>query len=199
MILDSGPGLFDCALTKGAIGHHYWETRSLAEELVRTGKKVRLFSHHNAPAAGQFPGVEIVPAFSMYLYEGVSNDPAGSPIENFVVHNRTFHSDLARFEPSQFRDSIALFPTIDERHLLGLLRWLEAIPSEMRPKTAIGLMAPQDFSGAARMYKTIWKNCPPDLRAGMAMFSRTVQIADMFDSKCEIRSGLSHRVARAQS
>ena len=182
--------IFDCALTKDAIGHHYWETRSLAEELVRSGRNVRLFTHRDAPAATQFPGVEIVPAFSMYLYEGVSNDPAWSAIENFVIHNRTFQTDLARFDPSRFRDSIALFPTIGERQLLGLLRWLEAMPSELRPKSAVCLMAPQEWSGAARMYKTIWKNCPADLKREMAMFSRTIQIADMFDSKCELRSGV---------
>ena len=185
--------IFDSALTKDAIGHHYWETRSLADELVRTGNTVRLFTHRRAPTAERFPGVEIVPTFSLYLYAGVSNDPAWSGIENFIVHNRAFHSDLARIDPARMRDSIALFPTVSDKQLLGLFRWMGSLPPGSMPKTAACLMAPKDWSGdsdTVRMYKTIWERCSPQLKEKVALFSRTSQIAKMLKDRVGLQSAV---------
>ncbi len=120
--------IFDTALNREANGHHYWEAKSLVDELRSRGETVRLFTHRNAPAQEQFPGVEIVPTFSLTLWESASNDPVWSWFENFIVHTRSFHRDLSAHDPSLFHQSLALFPTLQEQQLLGLIRWLTGVP-----------------------------------------------------------------------
>lgn len=182
--------IFDSGLTKDAIGHHYWEARSLVDELVRMGNTVRLFTHRNAPTVEQFPGAEIVPSFSLYMYAGVTSDTAWSEIENFIVHNRAFHFDLARIDPAHVRDSIALFPTVGDNQLLGLLRWVGSFPPGSVPNTAACLMLPKHstVSDTVRMYKTIWERCAPALKEKIAVFSRTSQIAKMLKERAGLRS-----------
>ena len=64
----------DPALNREANGHHYWEAKSLVDELRSRGETVRLFSHRDAPAAEQFPGVEIIPTFSLHPLSNVTRD-----------------------------------------------------------------------------------------------------------------------------
>lgn len=184
--------IFDSGLTKDSIGHHYWEIRSLADELVRNGDTVRLFTHKNAPTAEQFPGVEIVPTFSLYLYAGVTNDPAWSGIESFIVHNRAFHFDLLKIDPARMRDAIALFPTVCDKQLLGVFRWMGSFPQGAAPKTAACLMLPKNLkvSETVRMYRMVWERCPPALKQEIALFSRTPQIAKMLKERAGLQSSL---------
>jgi hypothetical protein len=175
--------IFDSALDRQANGHHHWEAKALVDELVRRGETVRLFSHQDAPAAEQFSGGEIVPTFSLSSWTNASSDPARSRIENFVVHNDTFQSDLSGHDPSQFHDSLILCPTLKEDQLLGLLRWLNGIPPEVRPKAAICLFPPRAWSPtdhSAQLYKALWKGSPLALREQIAIFCRTRQIAETF-------------------
>jgi len=153
---------------------------------------VRLFTHRNAPTVEQFPGVEIVPAFSLYLYAGVTNDPAWSGSESFIVHNRAFHFDLAKIDPARMRDSIALFPTVCDKQLLGLFRWMGSFPPGSAPKTAACLMLPKNakVSDTVRMYRMVWERCPPALREEIALFSRTPQIAKMLKERAGLQSAL---------
>ena len=64
--------IFDSALIKNANGHHYCENKGLADELLRRGETVRLFSHNSAPTAEEFPGNPIIPVFSLFLSENES-------------------------------------------------------------------------------------------------------------------------------
>lgn len=175
--------IFDSALVRNASGHHYWETKALVDELVRQGATTRLFSHRFAPTADEFPGIPITPAFSLFLYESVSDDDRWSALENFIVHNRTFFSELASLDPAQFRNSIVVFPTVGESQLLGIFRWLSTFPEEAAPKAALCLRPSFAWSNSDHttgLYKTVWKDCPPEIRNRVAVFGRTPQIADMF-------------------
>ncbi len=91
-IIDSGLGKF-------STGFNYWETKALVQELVRRGEAVRILSHRNAPPIEAFADAEIVPTFSLSTYDKVSTDPQWSTMENFVIHNRVFHENLARARP----------------------------------------------------------------------------------------------------
>jgi hypothetical protein len=175
--------IFDSALVKNANGHHYWETKGLVDELIGRRETVRLFSHLAAPTAEEFPGTEIVPVFSLFLYVSVSNDPTWSTLENFIVHNRTFAHELSRLDPGLFRDSLVLFPTVGESQLLGIVRWLGTLPQGNGTKAAICMYPPREWSNADHsvgLYRTVWKDCPPEVRNGIALFARTRQIAEMF-------------------
>jgi hypothetical protein len=175
--------ILDSALHRGGKGHHYWEAKTLVEELRSRGETVRIFSHRNAPAAEEFPGVEIIPTFSLNLWDSVSKDPVWSDMENLIVHTRTFHSDLSAHAPSLFDHSVVLFPTFKEMQLLGLLRWLSDIPEEARPAVAACLVSQPAWSPndrSARLYKSLWTSCPPALKKKLALFCRTPLVAERF-------------------
>ena len=181
--------IFDSALIKNANGHHYWETKGLVDELMRRGETVRLFSHRIAPTADEFPGVAISPAFSLYLYRSISNDPAWSTLENFVVHNRAFSHELSSLDPVLFREFLVLFPTVGASQLLGIFRWLGGFAPENRPKAAICLIPPGTGSRTdhpEEIYKKVWNSCPPALKEGITLFGRTPQIAKM----CATQAGM---------
>jgi hypothetical protein len=175
--------IFDSALIDNANGHHYWETKALVDELVRRGETVRLFSHLSAPPAEQFPGVPITPVFSLFLYGYVSNDPTWGRLENFILLNRAFAADLAKLDASLFQDSLVLFPTILDNQFLGVVRWLRTFPEATAPKAAICLMPPVELSKGdhtASLYKTVWKDCEPELKKRTAIFGRTAEIVEVF-------------------
>ena len=181
--------IIDCGLDKNSTGSHYWETEALAHALVHRGETVRIFSHRNAPSADLCRDAAIVPTFQLSLYDVVSKDPAWSPIEHFIVHNRSFHSDLARLDPALFRGSVALFPMIGANQLLGLFRWLSGLPPEQRPKTAITLFEPRawnETNASARFFKTVWRDCAPELRQDVAIFARTPPGAALFTKQLAI-------------
>ena len=174
--------IFDSALIKNANGHHYWENKGLADELLKRGETVRLFSHNDAPTPEEFPGVPIVPIFSLFLYQSISEDPTWRKLENFIVHNRAFAHDLSRLNSTLFEDSLALFPMIGEGQLLGIIRWLGSLQGN-GPRVAACLIAPWQWSQTDHqtgLYKTVWKDCPPEVKAKIAIFGRTPQNAEMF-------------------
>jgi hypothetical protein len=190
--------IVDCALRRSSPGHHQWETKALVHELVRRGDTVRLFTHREAPAQEQFPGAEIVPTFSLSIYNIVSNDPKWKALESFFVHNRSFHSDLAGVDQARFGQSIALFPTLGENQLLGLFRWLDGLRQDIRPKVAICLMAPTDWSESdhtVRLYKTLWKDAPAPFLKEIAIFWRTPQLIEQFTKHLGISARLFPFVA----
>lgn len=185
--------IVDSGLNANAAGHHFWEAKTLADELVRRGETVRIFSHRNGPAAEQFAGAQVIPTFSLFLYNKISKDPVWSTIENFVVHNRTFLQELSSLDPSSFRDSLTLCTTIGENHLLAIFRWLETFPAGARPKVAVCLRTPSEWSKtnrSANFYRTLWKECPADIKKQVALFARTPQNAQMF----ETHAGMPARV-----
>ena len=183
--------IVDPALNRGSNGHHYWEAKALVDELRSRGEFVRLFSHRDAPAADRFPGVEIIPTFSLNPWDSVSNDPAWSTFENFIVHARTLHSDLSANDPSLFHHSIALFPSLRATQLLGLFRWLNDVMQEVRPKTAVCLFAPPAWSDQfTQLYKTQWIGCPTSIKKDIALFCRTPQAAEGFKKHTDIAVGL---------
>jgi hypothetical protein len=182
--------ILDCGLARSSTGFNYWEAKALADELIRREETPRIFSHRIFPSAAQFPGVLVIPTFSVSLYADVSNDPARSAVENFVAHNRHFYSDLARLDPASFRDSLALFPMITERQLVGLFHWLRSLPPQMKPKAAINLFEPMgewtETNPSVRVYRTAWSKCPPDVKSEVAIFSRTPRSAAKFTTELGI-------------
>jgi hypothetical protein len=183
--------ILDCGLSWGVTGHHYWEARALAEELVRRGNKVRLFSTMKALEPAHFPGAEIIPTFAMFLYQQISSDPMWSAIENFVVHNRSFHRDLSRLDPSLFEDAVTVFPMISENQSLGLVRWLAGFPKEKRPRVAVGLRTPQEFTpGNTRLqfYRNVFKKYLSEQGSAIAVFCRTAQSAAMTEKHLGVKA-----------
>ena len=185
--------ILDCGLARGVTGHHFWETKALTDELVRRGNKVRLFSTVKAPDPAHYAGVEIIPTFSMFLYRGISNDPMWSAIENFVVHNRSFHRDLSRLDPSMFENSVTVFPTLGENQILGLVRWLAGVPKKKRPRVAIGLRTPQEFSPGntrAQFYRNVFKKYLAEQGSDIAVFCRTAQSAAMTEKHIGVKANV---------
>ena len=127
------------------------------------------------------------------MYASVTTEPAWWGVENLIVHNRAFHSDLAQIDPVHLNDSIALFPTVGHEQLLGLFRWMSSFPTGSLPKVAACLMAPKNWSGTndiLRMYKLIWDRCSPAVKDRVALFSRTSQIATMFNEQVGLPSAV---------
>ena len=183
--------ILDPALNRGSNGHHYWEAKALVDELRNRGETVRLFSHRDAPAADRFPGVEIVPTFSVNPWDSLSNDPVWADMENFIVHARTLHGDLSANDPSLFHHSLALFPSIRGPQLLGLFRWLNDVTQEVRLKTAVCLFSPRVWSDrSAQLHKTLWNGCPPRVKKDLALFCRTPQAAEGFKKHTNIALGV---------
>ena len=183
--------IIDPALNRGSNGHHYWEAKALVDELRSRGETVRLFSHRDAPAQDRLPGAEIIPTFSLNPWDRVSNDPTWANFENFIVHARTIHSDLLANDPSLFHHSLALFPSLRGTQLLGLFRWLNDLAQEARPKTAICLFAPPDWSDRfTGLHKTLWKNCPPPVRKNIALFCRTPSAVEGFKKHADMAVGI---------
>jgi hypothetical protein len=185
--------ILDCALSRGVSGHHHWEARAFVDELVRRGETVRLFTNLNAPEATQYPGAELIPTFAMFLYQEVSNDPMWSAIENFVIHNRSFHRALSHLDPSMFEDSVTVFPTLSENQVLGLVRWLASFPKEKRPGVAVGLRAPQEFApGNTRLqfYKNVFTKFQSEHGPCIAAFSRTAQCAAMIEKHVGVKTNV---------
>jgi hypothetical protein len=176
--------IMDPSLASGVTGHHHWEAKAFADELVRRGEKVRIFTNMNAPDPAPFAGSEIIPTFSTTVYGTVSNDPVWSATETFVVHNRSFERDLLRLDPSMFEDAITLFPTLSENQCLGLVRWLAKFPVEKRPRVAVSLRAPQEFvpsNSRAQYYRAVLPRFLSQGGPGIAIFSRTTPSAAMFE------------------
>jgi hypothetical protein len=183
--------IVDPGLNQGSNGHHYWEAKALVDELRSRGETIRLFSHRDAPRADRFPGVEIIPTFSLNPWDDVSNDPVWSNFENFIVHARSIHSDLSAKDPSLFRHALALFPSLKGTQLLGLFRWLNDLIEKDRPKTAVCLFAPLVWSERhAQLQKTLWDACPPPLKKELALFCRTPQVAEGFKTHTDIALGV---------
>ncbi len=185
--------ILDCGLDANSTGSHYWETKAFARELVRQGNTVRIFSHRAAPGADLCAEAEIVPAFSLSLYAAVSKDAAWSAKDHVVAHNRSFRSDLTRLDPALFRSSLAMFPMVGANQLLGLLRWLASLSRETRPSVAVTLFEPrawEDANPAARFYKTVWRECPEDVKKSVAIFARTPPGAALFATRLGIPATL---------
>ena len=185
--------ILDCALSRGVSGHHHWEAKAFVDELVRRGEKVRLFTNLNAPDAAQYPGAELIPTFAMFLYQDISNDPMWSSIENFVVHNRSFHRALSHLDPSMFEDSVTVFPTLSENQVLGLVRWLATFPKEKRPRVAVGLRAPQEFTPSntrLQFYRNVFTKFLSEQGPCIAAFSRTAQCAAMIEKHVGVKTNV---------
>ena len=185
--------ILDCGLGRRITGHHLWEARAMTSELVRRGNKVRLFTTTEAPDPAEYPGVEIVPTFTLNLYARMSDDPMWSALENFIVHNRSFHRDLSRVDLALFEDSVTVFPTLSENQILGLIRWLEQFPNEKRPRVAIGLRTPQEFSptnSRAQFYLDLFKAYQAKQGSDIAVFCRTARSAAMTEKYVGVKASV---------
>ncbi len=174
--------IIDTGLRAQSTGHHYWETKALADELLLRRAGVRIFSCKNAPIE-RFPGVRIHPTFSLYYYTSISSDPSWRVLENFVVHNRSFQRDLLQVEQSLFHRSLTFFPTLSERQLLGTIRWLARFDDHERPKAVATLEALADWSDnnpSARIYRLLWTDCPAAVKTNLALTVRETGAADQF-------------------
>lgn len=182
----------DAGLRKNSFGHQYSETRALAGELLRRGMGVRILSCSDAPPPW-LPGIEVVPAFSLFGYQPVSDDPSWSALENFIVHNRAFDRDLSRLGQAPFRGTLCMFPTMDVWHFMGALRWLGRFAPADRPKAAIVLFPLRDWSPDdvnARLYRTVWKECPDAARESAVLCVREAESANRFEKLLGVRPHL---------
>jgi glycosyltransferase involved in cell wall biosynthesis len=174
--------IVDAGLAQGSTGHNYWETKALADELLKRGVEVRIFSHKNAPKE-RFPGVQVHPTFSLFLYTQVSTDPSWGALENFVVHTRRFQHDLSQIERPLFQGSLTFFPTVLASQLLATIRWLAQFEDVARPKAVVTIRPPADWSDnspAARNYRMIWADCPAAVKKNLALTVRTPETANQF-------------------
>ena len=181
--------IIDAGLHGASTGHHYWETKALADELLIRGADVRIFSCKNAPIA-LFPGARVYPTFSLFYYTSVSNDPSWSVIENFVVHNRRFQHDLLQVERLLFHGSLNFFPTLSECQLLAAIRWLAGFEDIVRPKAVVTLAPTADWSDSnlsARIYRTLWADCPAAVKKGLALTVRCTGTANQFHRLLGVR------------
>jgi glycosyltransferase involved in cell wall biosynthesis len=175
--------LLDSGINERRGGHHYWETKALVDELVARGTDVRVFGLESI-TPDLFPGARVHPHFSTFYYARPSIDPAWGEIENFILLNRTYQSELARADASLFRDSLTFFPTLSDRQLLGTLRWLASFDDATRPKTAITLEAmwnwsPTGFTGGA--CRKLWAECPPAVKKDVALTVREPGSAILYE------------------
>ena len=114
-------------------------------------------------------------------------------IENFVVHNRSFHRDLSRLDPSLFEDSVTVFPTLSENQILGVVRWLATFPKETRPRVAIGLRTPQEFTASntrTQFYRNVFKKYLSEHGPDIAVFCRTSQSAAMTEKHVGVKASV---------
>jgi hypothetical protein len=197
--------IVDTGLRTQSTGHHYWETKALADELLIRHADVGIFCCKNAPM-GRFPGVRVHPTFSLYYYTSISNDPSWGVLENFVVHNRSFQRDLLQVERSLFHGSLTFFPTLSERQLLGTIRWLSHFDDHARPRAVATLEALADWSDSnpsARIYRSLWADCPAAVKKDLALTVREAGTADQFHRLLGVRpyvlpSPLGAHAKRAQ-
>jgi glycosyltransferase involved in cell wall biosynthesis len=181
--------IIDSGLVVGSTGHHYWETKALADELVARGKDVRIFSCQTPlsaqfPAAlsARFPGALVYHIFSLVCYATVSDHP----YKSFVKHNRVFYNDLLKIEQSLFDGSVTYFATISERQLLGTIRWLAQFQNSARPKTVVVLQAPES-NASEKAFERLWANCPPQLKNDLVLTVRSPPAADQFHQLLGVR------------
>jgi len=181
--------IVDSGLAQWSAGHHYWESKALADELISRGADVRLFTDKNAPV-GRFPGARVYPTFSLNFYDSVSDDSSWGLLENFVVHNRSFQHDLSQAERSLFHGSLTLFPTLSQRQFLATIRWLADFQDVARPKSVMTLVPLLNWSVAplsARGYRTVWADCPQAVKKNLALTVRTAEVADQFHQLLGVR------------
>jgi len=182
--------ILDAGLAKWNTGHNYWETRAIVEELMNRGVDVRLFCDKNDPI-DQFSSARVQPTFSLNFYANVSEDPSWGVLENFVVHNRAFEHDLSLLNRSVFYKAIAFFPTISQRQLLAIVRWLAQFDDGTRPKTVVTLLPLPDWSPEhtfARFAQKIWADCPVKIKKDLALTARTTEVANQFHQLLGVRS-----------
>jgi hypothetical protein len=179
----------DAGLHARSTGHHYWETKALADELLTRGAEVRVFSCRDAPVAG-FPGARVHPTFTLNYYASVSNDPCWGLTENFVAHNLSFQGDLFRTDPSLFHGALTVFPTLCERQLLATIRWLTHFKDDARPK-AVATLQPlgnwSDDNPSAGIYRRLWADCPAAVKKDMALTTRGSETAAEFHRLLGVR------------
>lgn len=181
--------IVDVGLHRASTGHHYWEAKVLADELLRRGADVRIFSHKDAPIA-RFPGTRVYPTFSLYYYKNISDDPNWSVIENFVVHNRRFQDDLEQAEASLFSGSLTFFPNLSERQLLATIRWLARFEDQARPKAVAALQPLADWSESnpsTGVYRRLWADCPQAIKKDLCFVVRGAAAADQFHRLLGVR------------
>jgi hypothetical protein len=181
--------IIDAGLHVRSTGHHYWETKALADELLARGADVRVFSRKDAPMAG-FPGARVHPTFTLDYYASVSNDPTWGLTENFVAHNLSFQADLFRAEPSLFHGSLTFFPTLSERQLLATIRWLAHFEDHTRPKAVVTLQPLTNWSDSnpsANIYRKLWADCPAAVKKNLALTVRGAETANQFHRLLGVR------------
>ena len=177
-IIDSGLGKF-------STGFNLWETKALAQELVRRGEAVRILTPSQCAAHGGVRGRrDRSDVLAIDIREGVDRSPMGDDGELRRTQSAVPRELWQRLDPAVFRGALAWFPMVGITQLLGLLRWLAALPPETRPKAAINLFEPMgewnDDNQTVKFYSAIWKGCPPDVKRNVVLFARTRIAAEKF-------------------
>ena len=135
-------------------GHHLEWDMSIAHAAIARQQKVVLLTHKNF--TGKPAGLTVIPHFSHTIYEKRSKDWITADFDDFQYFNDTLAEDLLSLSHYQFSASDVVFvPTLNERHLLGYISWINTFDPTLAPLFVLHLMFPPgleiDSSGSPRV------------------------------------------------
>jgi len=168
-------------------GAEYWGARALTQELARRGIEYTVYGNR-ALKNTVLPDLRAVPLFDFSLYVSVLRVDDWAEIEDFILMNRTFQANLSQIDHRTLRGSNVLFPTTTHRQILGIMRWIGAMPAESRPAVALTLLFPPDWTQPRRpdadpasFYRRLWSSCAPEVRSRIAACVQTEEIAREYE------------------
>jgi glycosyltransferase involved in cell wall biosynthesis len=170
--------IVDHHLEANDTGHTYWETKAIADELLRRGASVRIFSEKCAPAAGRFPGSRVYPTFSGHFYTFPDN--TWGRIKNFLLFSQKFQRDLSHTQQTLFHRSLTYFPNVSgPSQLIPLIRWLMHFEEPVVPKVAVTLQLVQS-DNYSPIYRRLWAVCPARVKRNLALTARSTNVANQY-------------------
>ncbi|WP_089415787.1 glycosyltransferase [Vitreoscilla filiformis] len=123
-------------------GHHWFFDLSIAEGAAARGIQVTILANYKFQA-GRVGSAEVINIFHHSCYERRSCDPVSGEHDDFCYFNDSLYEDLLQLPLALFgTDTLVLFPTINQRHLYGAVRWMKDFPAEQAPTFVVYLMLP---------------------------------------------------------
>jgi hypothetical protein len=147
------------------VGHHYMLDKAVSGALARQKLRYRIFAQSGLePSIAAEIGA--IPHFSRSPYEcvlfsrsekrlrsfaAIFGAPAGgspyfSERQSWKALNETFERDLAVLPADVWqKDNLVVVMTITQNQILGLVRFLRAMPRDRAPRVVCNLMLPPSF------------------------------------------------------
>lgn len=122
---------------QGLGGHYLVHDQQLLGELRRRGVPATVYSRRGSTLT-ECAGAQVLPVFSLEIFQEAAADAQTWPIENFQTINTAFLADLLRIPPDRFTSSdLVYFPNILQNQIYGVVQWLSRLPEGRRPMVAI--------------------------------------------------------------